>query len=179
MAEQSLCQHDTYLLIVRQFRHHLIVLFLLHAQVLQQLGSIALSVPSVHLGEGHLQFGGQITVLLGHFRLGIEGFAVLHVLPEGLVTLHHGVHHRERIIFEVVLTQDRETLTWSQFYRSLVGFQFTADGFQERRFTRTVGTDDAVDVAIGKLDVDVFVKDAFAKLNGEIRNCYHFVLIPY
>ena len=168
MSEQRLCQHHAHLLVVRQFAHHLVVLWLFHAQVLQQLGSLTLGLPSVHLGEGHLQFGGFHTVFFSHLRLGIQRLAVFHVLPQRLVALHHGIHHRELIELEVVLAQHRQAFARSQFHASLVRFQFSADGFQQSRFAGTIGTDDAIDVAVGELHVNVFVEHALAKLNGQI-----------
>ena len=151
----------------------------LHAQVLQQLGCFALGFPAVHLGKLQLQVGGAVAVFLGHLGLRVEGFALLHVLPERLVPLKHGVHHREGIKLEVVLVQDGEPFARTQLHGALVGLQLAADSLEQSGLSGTVGTDYSVDVSGCELDVDVFVEDSFAKLNSKICYCYHNVFIPY
>ena len=173
MTKESLGQHDAHLLVVRQLRHHHIVAVFLHTEVLEQLGSLALSLPTVHLGKLQFEVGSQIAVFLAHLRLGIESLALLHVLPKRLVALQHCVHHGEAVVLEVILVEHRETLTGSQLYRSLVGFELAADGFQQGRFACSVGTDDAVDVTVCELQVHVFVKHSLAELYGQICQCYH------
>ena len=81
VSEESLGQHDAHFLVVAQLSHQFLVGFLLHAQVLQELSGVAFCLPTVHLGELFLQFGGTVTVFLGHFRLAVERLALLHVLP--------------------------------------------------------------------------------------------------
>ena len=103
MSEKSLCQHHTYLLIVRQFTHHLVVLVVHNSKVRQHLVGIALGIPSVHLGKLILQFCHLDTVFLIEILLHIESFALLHVLPERLVSHEHSVPDRVLVIFEVVL----------------------------------------------------------------------------
>ena len=166
MAEQCLGQHDAHLLVVREFRHLFVVLSLLHAKVLQQLGSLAFSLPAVHLGKLQLEVGGTVAIFLGHLGLGIQGLALLHVLPEWLVSHEHGVHDRKLVVLEVVLREHREAFARAQLHGTLVGLQLAADGFQQRRLAGSVGTDDAVDVSTRKLDVHVFVKDSFSKLDS-------------
>ena len=86
------------------------MLVFLYTKVLKQLGSIALSLPSVHLGKLQLQVGSTVAVFLGHLFLRVEALALLHVFPKRLVTHQDGVHDAELIIFEVVLLQYREAL---------------------------------------------------------------------
>ena len=175
VSEQRFRQHHAHFFVVRQFRHQLIVLTLLHTEVLQQLGGLALGLVAVHLGECHLQFRSAVAVLLGHFGLRVECLALLHILPQRLVTHQHSVHHRVFVVFEVVLRQHRKAFSSPQFHRPFVRLQFTTDGLEQRRFSGTVGTDDSVDVSCRKLDVHVLVKYPLSELNREIRNCYHIV----
>ena len=81
------------------------------------------------------------------------------------------------IILEMVLIQHREPFARPQFDGSFIRFQLAADGFEQRRFTCTVGSDYAIDVAVSKFDVDVFVKNSLSELNCKIRNCYHSLYI--
>ena len=108
------------------------MLRLLHSEVLQQLGDIAFGVPSVHLGKLLLQFGGAVAVFFGHLGLRVDALALLHVIPKWLMPHEHSVHNRELVVLEVVLIEHAEAFARSQFHASLVGFQFSADGFQQR-----------------------------------------------
>ena len=128
VAEQGFGQHHAHLLVVRYVGHLLVVLTLLHAKVLQQLRSFALSLVAVHLGKGHLQLGSAVAVFLGHFGLVVESFALFHVVPHGLMAHQHGVHHRIFVVFEVVLLQHGHALAGKHLDGSLVGFQLAADG---------------------------------------------------
>ena len=173
MTEQRLGQHHAHLLVVRDVRHLLVVLSLAHAQVLQQLGGLALGLVAVHLGKGHLQLSGFHTVFFRHLWLRIKGLALLHVVPHGLVTHQHGIHHREGVVFEVVLLQHAHALTGQHLHRSFVGLQLTADGAQQRRLARTVGTDNTVNVSTCKLQVHVFIENLFPELDSQICDCNH------
>ena len=152
------------------------MLSLFHTQVLQQLSSLAFSLPTIHFGKLQLQVGSAIAVLLAHLRLRIEGLTLLHVLPKWLVSHQHRVHNGEFIILEVVLREYREAFANAQFHRTLVGFQLTADGLEQRRFSCSVGTDDTVDVTTCELDVYVFVEYALSELDGKVCDCDHIVL---
>ena len=93
MSEQGLSQHYTYLLVVRDLTHLLVVLTLGNAQVLQQLCSLAFGLPAVHLGKSHLKVGGTYTVFLAHFGFCIQSLTLFHVFPEWLMSHQHSVHH--------------------------------------------------------------------------------------
>lgn len=83
LAEEGFGEHHAHLLVVAELARQLLVQALGDTQVLQQLGSLALGLPAVHLGKLQLQVGSTVAVLLRHLGLGIEGLALLHVLPEG------------------------------------------------------------------------------------------------
>ena len=131
MSEQGLCQHDAHFLIIRDVGHLLVVLPLGNAKILQQLCSLALGLPSVHLGKGHFQFSSTVAFLLGHFGLGVQRLTFLHVLPQGLMAHEYGVHHRELVVFKVILLQHRQTLAGLHLDRSFVRLQLAADGSEQ------------------------------------------------
>ena len=147
---------------------------LLDAEVLEHLGGIALSLPTVHLGKLQFEVGRTVAVFLGHLGFGIDGLALLHVFPQRLMSHEHGVEHAIGIIFEVILLQDGKAFARPQFHGSLVGFQVSADGAEQGRLTGAVGPDDAVDISVGELQVYIFVKHSLSELNRKIRYCYHF-----
>ena len=96
------------------------------------------------------------------------------------MTHQHRVHHGAFVVFEVVLFQHTQALAWLHLHRSFIGFQLTADGTEQGRLARTVGTDDTVDVATREFQVDVLIEDFLSKLYLQICYCNHcFLSIPY
>ena len=89
--------------------------------------------------------------------------------------MEHGVQHGLIVKLKVVLRQDGKTLTRPQFHRSLCRFEFATDGFKEGGLTRTIGSNHAVNVAVGKLHVHVLVKHALTKLNSDVRKSDHLL----
>ena len=104
---------------------------LLDAQTRKQLRSIALSIPAIHLGERLFKFCRTISVSLCHFALGIEGIALLHIIPKWLVTHKYRIYDGIVIIFEVVLLKYGEAFSRSHFDCSLIRLKVTADGAEK------------------------------------------------
>ena len=177
MSEQSFGQHYANLLVVGQFAHLLFVQILFYAEVAQHLCCIAFGLPTVHFGKLVFQFGCTITVFFAHLRLRIESLALFHIVPKRLMSHQDCIENAVLIVLEMVLIQYREPFTRSQFDSSFIRFQFAADGFEQRWFTCSVGSDYAIDIAVSKFDVDVFVKNSLPELNCKIRNCYHSLYI--
>ena len=100
---------------------------LLDAQAAQQVGGIALGVPSLHLGELLLQFGDANTVGIAEVWLLIEGVLLAHDLPEGGMSLQDRVHHRVFVEGEVILAQDGETLPRAEGDTASCRLQLLAD----------------------------------------------------
>ena len=130
-SEEGFCQHDAHLLVVGEGGHLLVVGILLHAEVLQQLGCVALSLPSVHLGKLLFELGCAVAILLGHLCLRVESLALLHVVPERLMTHENGVHHAVCVILKVVLLEHRQAFAWAHLHSSFVWLQVSTDGAQE------------------------------------------------
>lgn len=175
LAEEGFGEHHAHLLVVAELARQLLVQALGDTQVLQQLGSLALGLPAVHLGKLQLQVGSTVAVLLRHLGLGIEGLALLHVLPERGMAHEDRVEHAIGVILEMVLLQDREALARTQLHGTLVGLQVAGDGAKKGGLAGSVGANDAIDVAARELDVYVFVKYSLAKLDGKIVERYHIM----
>lgn len=176
LAEEGLRQHDAHLLLTGEFAHELAVQVFLDTQTAEQRGGIVFGGVATERGKLILQFGHLNAVLVGEVGLAVEGGAFLHHAPHHGVSHEHGVEHGLVVILEVVLTEDGEALAGPHLYLALRGVQFAGDGTEQGRFAGTVGTDDAVDVTTGELQVDVLIENALAKLDGEIGNCNHIVL---
>ena len=176
IAIKRLCQHDAHLLLTRQFRHHLVVQIFLDAQTRKKLSGIALGIPAIELCKLLLQLSSTNAVFVREIRLGIEGILLLHDVPEHRVSHHHRVDDGAIIKFEVVLREHREAFAWTKSNCTFRGFKFTADGFEQRRFTGTICTNHTIDITIGELHVHILVENTLAKLDGKVRNCYHLLL---
>ena len=79
-----------------------------------------------------------------------------------------GIEHGFLVVLEVVLREYAESFARTELYGSLCGLQLSADGFEQGGLASAVGTDYAVDVSVGELEVDVLVEDTFAELNGDV-----------
>ena len=131
VAIECLSQHDTHLLLTCQFRHHLIVQVFLNAQTRQELGCIALGIPSIEFGKLLLQLCSTDAILVAEVRLGVEGILFLHDFPKHRMTHHHGVDDRAVVELEVVLRKHGEAFARAERDGSFGGFEFTADGFEQ------------------------------------------------
>src|SRR6185369_5316209 len=79
-----------------------------------------------------------------------------------------GVEDRFLVEGELVLPEDRHAFPWSHEDFALVRLDFAGQDFQEGRFSGAVGPDQAVAVAGGELDVDVFEEDPLAVGESDI-----------
>ena len=72
------------------------------------------------------------------------------------MTHDNGIHNHILVVFEMILLQHGETLTGGDDDITFGGVQLTGQDLQKGGFTGTVGSDESVTVALGKLDVDIF-----------------------
>ena len=173
LTEECLGQHDAHLLLTREVAHEHLVLLLLDTKAAEQSSGIALSRVAAHLGVLLFQLSHADAVSITEILLHIQRVALMHDVPEHGVSHEHGVEHRLVVVLEVILREHAQSLARPHLDGAFVGFQFAADGLQQSGFACTVSADDAVDVAVGELHVDVLVEDAFAELDGEVGDSNH------
>ena len=130
------------------------MLLLLDAQTAQQRGGVALGIPPFEFGELLFEFGGPYAVGIAEIGFGIEGVLLLHDVPQ-----------YELVEGKVVLTQYREPFARSQRDGTVRGFELVAQDTHEGRFPGAVGSDNAVAVTRGELQINVLEKNSFTKLN--------------
>ena len=168
ISKQSLSKHHAHLLLTAKFLHVLIVKCLLDAKTAKKLGCIALGIVSVEFSKLLFKFGNLYSVLVAEILLHVKGILLLHNLPEHGMSHKHGIKNRKLIKLKVVLTQYRQTLARAQSNCSLVRLKFARDCLQKCRFSCAVGTDNTIDITICKLNINIFIQNALAKLNGQI-----------
>ena len=137
-------------------------------QTLQELAGFGFGVPAVHLGELILQLGGEDAVFFGEVLLGVEGVLLLHDVVELAVAHDDGVKDGVFVEGEVVLFEDRHPVLGVDDDFAAGGLQFPGEDPQEGGFARTIGSDDAVAVAFGELQVHIFEKRLAAEAQAEI-----------
>ena len=174
-TEEGLCQHDTHLLFVGKFSHEFAMKGVFDTETGKEGCGVIFSGVSSDGGKFILELGHLDAVFIGEVFFGIKGVALLHHAPQDGMALQHGVEHGLVVKLEVVLGEHGESLAGAQFHRSLCRFEFAADGFKEGGLTRTIGSNHAVNVAVGKLHVHVLVEHALTKLNSDVRKSDHLL----
>ena len=87
--------------------------------------------------------------------------------------------HLDLVIGVVILLQDSETLARRDIYDAACRFDIPREQLEKSRLPRAVCTDDAVAISGRKLQIDVFVKDAFAELQTEIVDGNHLSVLLF
>ena len=178
VAEQGLGQQHPDLVGVLQLLHLLLAQILGDAEAGEQHRGITLRIIAVHLAEFDLQVAHPDAVGLGQFRLGVEGLALDHHLVEAGMAHDHGVDHRLFVKGEVVLTEHGNALAGAGGDVTMIRLLFPGQDLEEGGLACAVGADQAVAVARGELDVDVFENYSLAIGKRDINGSDHGK-IPY
>ena len=89
----------------------------------------------------------------------------------------HGVEDRLLVEGELVLAQHGDALAGADGDLPLVRFHLAGQDLQKGRFAGAVGADQAVAVAGGELDIDVFEDDPLAVSEGHVVGADHDLLL--
>ena len=109
-AEEGLGEQDAQLEAAGQALHGLLVPPGADAQPLEQLRGLGLGLVAVLLGDGPLELGQLVPVLLRHVGLGQDVVLLLHGLPEDRVAHEDHVDDPVGLVAEVVLAEDADLL---------------------------------------------------------------------
>src|SRR5699024_7927064 len=118
-------------------------------------------------------------IFIGEILLGIKSFLLLHDLIQTGIAHNYRIQRGIRIIFEVVLLQERKTLSRSNGYIAFRRLKLTGQNLQERRFSRSVRTDQAVAVSFSKFDVYFFEKSFLSDSQCYVVGCNHFLYLLF
>ena len=167
-AKECLRQHHAHLFLTREVAHEFSVQGFLDAKAAKQRGGIVFGGVAAHLCKLVFQFGHEDAVLIGEVGLRIKFVAALHHVPHHRVPHEHRVEHGKLVVLKVVLAQHRQAFAGAHLYRAFRGVELAGDGAEQRGLACAVRADNAVDVAVGELHIHILIKDALAKLNGQI-----------
>ena len=116
-------------------------------------------------------------VLLRHLLLLVEGVLLLADVIQALVAHDDRVHHVVGVVGVLILLEHRHAGLGQDGHLAGGGLQLAGEDFQEGGFTRAVGADDAVAVALGELEIHVGKEGLAAVGQAQIGNCNHVVLL--
>ena len=133
-----------------------------YTELTEQRGRIAIRRITTHFTKFALQFTYSHTVLLGKIGLCIDLLTLLGDSPQFGMSHHHGIQNGLLIELELVLFEHSHTLAGCDLHGSLIGFDLSAEDLEEGTLTCPVGTDDAVTVAFGEIQVHFLEEDAFS-----------------
>ena len=147
------------------------------AQPLKNTAGVALSLPAPQLGKLLLKLTGPNAVLLGHILLLVEGVLLLADVIEPLVAHDDRIHDRVGVVGVLILLEHRHAGFGEHRNFTGGGLQIPGENFEESGLARAVGADDAVAVALGKLQVHVGEEGLAAVLQAQVGNCDHGKLL--
>ena len=133
-------------------------------QAIEQLTSLGLGIPAAHFGKLSLELGSTVAVLLGKRVLHIKRVFLPHDLEQTRVAAEHCVQHSFLIELKVVLLEYAHARFGRDRYRASGRVKVPRQDAQERRFTRAVGADNAVAVAFGEFQVNIFKQRLAAEI---------------
>ena len=176
-AKERLSKQDLDLLAAVEFLHQGMLPIQADTKTGQDHLRIAFSVPAVQFGKLTLQNAGALTVLVGKVFLAVELVLLLHDLIQALMTHDN---RRQDFIFiklKVVLLQNGHTFAGRDHDVARGRLQFAGEHLEESRLAGTVGANNAVAVACGKLDVDILKERLSAVRERNILGCDHGFLV--
>ena len=168
VSEKCLGKKNFDLLAACQVSHLCVMEFCVNAKTVQECGSIGFCFPSVHFGKFTFQFAGTDTVFVCEIFFCVDGIFFFHDLIQSLVSHDNGVENCIGVIFEVILLQERETLSGCDDNITVGRLQLSGKDLQEGRFTGTVGTDQTVAVAFCKFDIYIFKERFFTHAQSNV-----------
>jgi hypothetical protein len=89
------------------------------------------------------------------------------------MTAHDHIEHAIVFVAELILIQLAEPHAGLQHDVPRAWFKIAAQHLHERRLAGAVGPDEAVTIAVGKLDGDLFKEGLGAELDGDVGSRKH------
>ena len=177
LREQCLRQQHAQLPARRDFAHRSVVQRRIDAGIGEDRTGARFRIIAAVLGELRFELGGAHVVIVGGLGIRIDRVALLHRAPHLDMTLHHHVEHALVLVAELVLVQLAQAQAGLQHDLAGTRLELAAEDFHERRLAAAVGADQAIAIAIGELDGDVFEQRLGAELNGDVGGGEHGVPI--
>ncbi len=138
------------------------------AGVAQNAGRARFRVVAAIFGELPFELGRTHVIILGRLRIAVDTVALLHRPPHLRVSLQHHVEHALSLVGELILIELPETQPRLQHHHAHGLFQLAAQHLHEGRLAATVRADQAVAIAIRKLDRDLLEQRLGTELNRDI-----------
>jgi hypothetical protein len=173
LGEQRLCQQHAQLEARSNFTHGAEVQLSGDSGISENGGGARLRGVAVVLGESGLELGGFHVVGIGGVRIGINPVAFGHGRPHFAMALHDDVDDALVFVAELVLVQFAQAQAVLQGDIPDALLELAAQDLHERGLAAAVGPDQAIAVAVRKLDGDPLKKRLRTKLNRNVRGNQH------
>ena len=171
--EQRLREQHAQLQAGRQFTHRAVVFVFVDARVDQDAAGARLGGIAAVLRELAFELSGFHVVGVRRVRVRIDAVPLLHRPPHLHVALHHHIQDALVFIAELVLVQLSEPHAGLQHDVARALLEVAAQDLHQRRLAAAVCTDQAIAIAIGELDGDLFKKRLGFELDTEILGDEH------
>jgi len=168
ISEKSLCKKNLDLHTTGKVCHLCIVELGVDSETVEKSSSIGLCFPSVHFCKLTLKLAGTDAIFVCEIFLCVNGFFLFHDLIESFITHDDSIQNRISIIFEVILLQERKSLTGGDHNVALGRLELTGKDFEECRFSCAVGADQSITVTLCKFDVNVFKQRFFSNAQCDV-----------
>ena len=173
IAEQGSCQKDLDLLGAGQLLHQYLVKFCRNSQPVQEGLRVGLRLPAVHLGKFRLELRCPHAVLIREIRLRVEGILLFADLIQPSVALDDRVKHSLIIILKMILLEERQSLSRCDGDTSGRRLQLSGQYLQKCGLACPIRANDAIAVAFGEFDVDIFEQCSLSETQRDIICSYH------
>ena len=178
ITKKCLCKKDFDLLCTGQLAHHIVVKFCLDSKSVQKRCGIRFCFPSVQGCKFCFELARFDTVLICEVFFCVQRLFLFHDLIETGISHDNGVEYRIAVVFEVVLLQERKTLTWCEDDFSAGRFKLPGKDLKKCRFSGSVRSDQTVAVAFCKFDIYIFKQGFLPYAEGDIT-CTNHKKSPY
>ena len=111
ISEKSLGKQDLDFHTTGKICHLCVVELCVDTETVEKSGGVGFCFPSVHLCKFTLKFAGTDTIFVCEILFCVDGFFFFHDLIKPFVTHDNGIQNRVGIIFEMILLQERKSLS--------------------------------------------------------------------
>jgi len=149
------------------------VLLQWNVEAQQQFAGAGFSGVAVEFGKAHFQIGHLHAICFRHLFQRVYALAFGFDLPQFFMAHDHGVERSELFKGELVLPQLAETDVRLQHHLASGGLEFATEDFHQGGLAATIGTDQAVVVAVVEFDGNVLKQGFCPELDRKVGSGDH------
>ena len=141
ISEEGLCKKDLDFHTTGKVCHLCIVELGVNTKAVQKSSGIGFCFPAIHLRKFALKLASTDTIFVCKIFFCVNGLFFFHDLIESFITHDNSIQNRIGIIFEMILLQERKSLSRCDYDITLCWLKLAGEDFEECRFTCAVSAD--------------------------------------